>query len=140
MVILRVMPHPISFLILRALYQGFRMRYHLFLNSMCNLVKINQTSFLLCVPCQYFLAPVYNMNEPKIKATPLACTHFSSWNHYKVCMYLDQYFGTLILLAQYGKHYQKMYLTFYFLSSPDVSFGCGGSGFIYRVIFKYQNS
>ena len=35
------------------------MRHHLFLNSMCNLVKINQTSFLLCVPCQYFLAPVY---------------------------------------------------------------------------------
>ena len=35
------------------------MRYNLFLNSMCNLVKINQKSFLLYVPCQYFLAPVY---------------------------------------------------------------------------------
>ena len=36
------------------------MRYHLFLNSMCNLVKMNQSSFLFWVPCQYFLAPLYH--------------------------------------------------------------------------------
>ena len=35
------------------------------LNSRYNLVKINQTSFLLCVPCQYFLAPVYAL-QPRI--------------------------------------------------------------------------
>ena len=47
MTTLRMMPRPISFLILKALYKGFQMRYHLFLTIFGKVVKIKQTSFLL---------------------------------------------------------------------------------------------
>ena len=46
MAILRMMPCPISLLILNALYKGFQMRYHLFQKFFGKMVKIKETSFL----------------------------------------------------------------------------------------------
>ena len=43
MATLRIMPRPIFLLILNALYKGFQMRYHLFLNFFETAVKIAET-------------------------------------------------------------------------------------------------
>ena len=44
--ILRVMQNPISNLILKAFYQGFQMRYHLFLDFPKKVIKTSQNVFL----------------------------------------------------------------------------------------------
>ena len=46
MATLRIMPRPVSFLNLKALYYGFHMSYHLFLNSVEKVVKIAPTGSL----------------------------------------------------------------------------------------------
>ena len=57
---LRVMQHQISSLILKAFYQGFQMRYHLFLGFFGKMVKNSKKSFpenrgygLICPPVQF---------------------------------------------------------------------------------------
>ena len=57
---LRMMPRPISLLILNALYKGFQMRYHFFQKFFGKMVKIKETSFLSTREDTNFLPPLYN--------------------------------------------------------------------------------
>ena len=69
---LRVMPRPISYIILKALFQGFQMRYHLFPNLFEKKVKIEKRKSPLhdrtlatVIHCMYFYYHTYATICPK---------------------------------------------------------------------------
>ena len=77
MATLSMMPCPISFLILNALYKGFQMRYHLFLKSFEKVVKI--------APTRSFWRTLYGGNSQKNGWAVYSKSLENWWGSYPTC-------------------------------------------------------